>query len=268
MRIVPIVLASVVIAGCAQPEITYGLGPHALAHPEALLFSGLFPDVLVEVDYVAGYRPSAYALEGIEADLRALAGKSRVQFLPLEEIPPQGEFVSAARLDDIAASTATAVVPGTFANGSRAFLHIIYLEGEYEKPAMGLYAYTTGAIFLFTRTLDTTGAGYVSAENTGLGLDREKRERFILRHELGHAFGLVGCRIPMVRPHNEARDPCHSSNGESIMAVHRTPSPTGNPSEFVARGVDNYRADFDADDRADLRSFQASAPVTVWPSWR
>jgi hypothetical protein len=80
---------------------------------------------------------------------------------------------------------------------------------------------------------------------------RAEMDRHVLLHELGHAFGLVGQRIPMVRPHVDAEHPGHSSNPRSIM--HHQP-----PMTLEGFVYGDRPRDFDADDRADLAAFRAS----------
>lgn len=80
-----------------------------------------------------------------------------------------------------------------------------------------------------------------------------KDERpFLAIHELGHAFGLVGCGAPVTRERRAADSPCHSANQESVMSVYRDKWDVF----YREYGIEPHVTHFDPDDIADVRALQ------------
>ncbi|HEX9815669.1 MAG TPA: hypothetical protein VGB18_01700, partial [Candidatus Thermoplasmatota archaeon] len=127
--------------------------------------------------------------------------------------------------------------------GGRVVLTVLYVDGNSEGDTsngkvLGVF-FQKGGIALFPDAINGGGL---------FGFGASDIERAVLVHEFGHAVGLVNLGIPMQRDHEDDEHEKHSSNSQSVMywAVENTlglASLTG--------GIPN---DFDADDRADLKT--------------
>ncbi|HUR26518.1 MAG TPA: hypothetical protein VM327_10945 [Candidatus Thermoplasmatota archaeon] len=251
-----LVLGCLFGSGCIS-VVGQAAGPAAPALHEALLWDDLYPTLVVEVGAVPGRAPDPSALVAFGLAIVELTGRAEpdVRLLEPVAIPAQGGGYGPADLARIHHATARVVDPDVHAVGSTATVHVLFLDGamragESDRLTLGSTLWGEGLIAVFPDA-------YASATRLA-GPDRTvparaEMDRHVLLHELGHAFGLVGQRIPMVRPHVDAEHPGHSSNPVSIMH-HRPP--------MTLDGVvyaDQPR-DFDADDRADLAAFRATAP--------
>jgi hypothetical protein len=248
-------LLTILLSGCASkpPEPAV----HWYSEMEAMLWSDIFTSVTVEVDYVEPYKPSAYALGALEEKLSSLAQKRSVKILPPTPIPPQGQFVSANHLAGIHHKFGNVTKPNWFHNGTTALLHVVYLEGAYETPVMGIHR--AGFIALFPRDYDEV-RGVNWPKPPPQVSERQKLERMVLTHELGHAFGLVNCGIPMVRPHQTKPGDCHSDQPASVMSNYDNIDPQTDRAAWLNKTVEGQKFEFDAYDVEDVRAFQAKAP--------
>ena len=248
--------ACLVGSGC----ISVSGSPQATSEPslhEALLWSTLFPTVVVEVGAVEGREPDPAALVALGRALVDLTGRpaSEIRVLEPEPIPAQGGGYKPSDLARIHHATARVVDPTRVAVGATATLHVLFLDGsaaasEDGRLTLGTTISGEGLLVVFPDQY-AKATRLTSSDRTVPA--RAEMDRHVLLHELGHAFGLVGKRIPMVQPHDDAANPGHSSNPRSIMH-HRPPMTL----EGLVYG-DGVR-DFDADDRADLAAFRALAP--------
>jgi hypothetical protein len=224
---------------------------------EALLWSSLFPTVVVEVSAVAGREPDPGALVALGLALVDLTGRpaAGVRVLEPEPIPAQGGGYKPSDLARIHRETARVIDPGRVAVGTTATLHVLFLDGsaqptENGRMTLGSTISSEGLLVIFPDQY-AQATRLTASDRTASA--RAEMDRHVLLHELGHAFGLVGKRIPMVQPHADPEHPGHSSNPRSIMH-HRPPMTL----EGLVYG-DGVR-DFDANDRADLAAFRALAP--------
>jgi hypothetical protein len=224
---------------------------------EALLWSGTYPSVVVEVGAVSGREPDHGALVALGLALVELTGRAPadVRVLEPQPVPAQGGGYKPSDLARIHSATARVVDPDLHAVGSTATLHVLFLDGrmqasEEKRMTVGTTLSGEGLIAVFPDEY----ANAVRLTSTGQAVPaRAEMDRHVLLHELGHAFGLVGQRIPMVHPHGDGEHVGHSANPQSIMH-HRPPMTL----EGLVYG-DRPR-DFDADDRADLAAFRAQQP--------
>ena len=172
-----------------------------------------YPALLVEVDYVQGFGPSAAALARFQEVLARRLSKPRgVDVLVDEEIPAcLGR--STWQIGDILAieerfrSNRT----GDERNRERAVLWIVYLDGSSESDrgrtrTLGL-AFDGAGVAIFHENL----------ERATVRLTRDVVETIVLLHEGGHLFGLVNNGLPMAFGHEDALHPRHDANSGCVM---------------------------------------------------
>lgn len=245
--LVVLALLLTVLTGCTTPS-----GPPAeTTLPAAMLLAEPYPFLVVELDHAPGLEPGPGALAAFEDALETLTSKERV-VLQLHEderlaggVEDRRDLVRLHRATaDIAPTT-----PGVHGRGDVAVLHVMYVAGRLDD-AVATAISAEGTIALFPEAFE--------------GVDRlvdGKRlsaapliEEHALLHELGHAFGLVGHGIPMVR--DRPTEKRHSTNPDSVM-FH---------SIQIREGLLHVQPSlhFDDDDLRDLHAFRGvPAPPAV-----
>lgn len=257
MRTWMLLMVAVLVAGCARAPLVVSYD--VLSHPEALLFSQRFPNIIVEVDHVRQFPPSEAALLLLADDLKKYAGKKQIRFIGPDPFDFDGQYVSRKTLDDIHNRTATVAKPFRYGEGDTAFLHVVYLSADYETPYMGLYQSSTG-ITLWPKYFDVTFTPSRDVRDSGHGYHREAVEKVALRHELGHAFGLVNCGIDMVHAREDAANPCHSQNPKSIMGGYTKPEFFEDPMQYVRWFPNGEPVTFDEWDLEDIAAWKTKDP--------
>lgn len=213
---------------------------------------------MVEIDYVEPHKPSDLAVEALRSTIKAVTEKRTVSFLSLSIIPAQSGSYGLSDLERIHNETFESGESGRFGNGTRAELHVLYLNGEdANRSSMGVLL-TSGAIILFPETFEKN-PGPVSVGAVGkAGGFSPKWERHVLIHEFGHAVGLVDCGVPSLKPHSDPTSKCHSSNPKSVMAVHG-PRPSADPEAYARSLTEDPAWQFDEDDLADLAAYRKAS---------
>jgi hypothetical protein len=247
-------LFALVAPGClSADEPTTRPRPAFHAPVAEILLDDPYPDLVVELDYVEPYRPSALATDELRRVLVAHTAKHNVTILEPQPIPSQRGSYTSQGLDAIQEEFADVVEEP----GGAARLYIVYLNGRMREEDLWGIQFDPGAIALFPMYYDMQGIGPLLVQNSGLGLNKERLERAILVHETGHVMGLVGCAIPMVRPHEDPKSACHSSNRDSVMWFAIDGAAGGDVDDQLAG---RFTFEFDADDAADIRAFIDAHP--------
>lgn len=247
-------LSAILVTGCSNPPMTIPPAPLAF-HAEALLVPWRFPNLTVEVDVVEGYTRSELAWAGFASTIEAYTGRKTVN-LVTETISREDGRYTMDELKEIDGRTFDRFDPGLFGANGTAYIHVLYLNGATERrDGAGFYLVGEGAIVLFPDLYNCL-EGPVSACNLP-SQESPRYERQILIHELGHAFGLVNCGIPMVHPREDPANPCHSSTPGSLMGPdHDAPRPTRNPGGYPTYVRDGPMWHFDEHDEEDIQAYK------------
>ncbi|GJM44547.1 MAG: hypothetical protein DHS20C21_13890 [Gemmatimonadota bacterium] len=211
------------------------------------LSDALFEELIVEIDYVSGFAPSASALETLEDTLVELCRKPvGISVIVDDGIAPEPGAVRgtadivALELQhrDFYRDPATKV----------AVLYCIYLDGRSDRDegnlrVLGL-AYRGSSCAMFLESIE--------ASEPGLPLFAEIEDTVLL-HEAGHLLGLVNNGTPMVAAHEDTEHPAHDSSADCIM---HWLIETQNVVDVLLTG----KPDFDAECRADMIANGGRAP--------
>ncbi|HWG91246.1 MAG TPA: hypothetical protein VNZ52_10410 [Candidatus Thermoplasmatota archaeon] len=258
--VAPLLGVFIILSGCLS-EGTVDRQPRIPSTFEtlqtALLLTDRFPNVTVEIDYVEGKAPGRESLENIRRALLEVAQKERVTLLEpaviRDVVPDRARQWTVDEVHDLDRRTRDfPVAPGTYGLEGTAYLHVLYLDGEGSvdgRPAAGLEG--DGWLALWPDTFNHTEDDVVPPHQ--IYPYPELRETKVLLHELGHAFGLVNCGIPMVTPREDPDSRCHSTSEESVMYVH-TDWMDSRLGRFTGKLA--YPTWFDDDDLEDIRAFQ------------
>lgn len=257
-------LLTVSSSGCFG-EPTYGQEGWGISYPGAILLDDAFNQLVVEFTYTGDRAPSALALSAFEKTLREQTMKDSITLLAPRRIDPvhpadrsHGEV---RRIHDQVRQ---------FGNGDwpwddrTFFVHVLYLNGNITEGAAGAY-HGAGRITIMTDHIFTQVASVGTREpRTSF---EELGERRMLVHELGHAFGLVNCEIPMVRFHESVPHTCHSDQTRSVLNGTSWTPPGDDPHRSVKDTLEvNWHFDeYDLEDVASFkrtgRTFTGKAPV-------
>ncbi len=249
-----LLLSTVLMAGCWDDSGTYGSN-RWWSPAAAILLDDALTDIVVEVDYSGDYKPSPLTLSALQYSLETYTAKQRVTILEPTPIPP---FAGVHSHDDVQSfhrqtrDFATQEQPW---DGRTFHMHILYLNGNMEKPTLGYYV-KNGEITILSDLL-TSAIGPMTGELPGR-IREDQVERKTLIHELGHAFGLVNLEVPMVRDHEDPNNRGHSSNPRSVMSYWNWTTPQEDPRRSAEETID-VPWQFDEYDQEDLTAFRASA---------
>lgn len=232
---------------------------------EALLTRTPFPRLVVEIDYVEGYAPSASAVNTLMQTLENVSDKDEIVLLDFQQMPASDPFFagepvwtsdSVFPLREKYASAAPASRT-QFGIGVNATLHILYVNGRTASDSgaesYGLQA-DNALVVVASRIRDGS-----PTENGDIppvpNLAADRVERAVLVHMLGHALGLVNNGAPMTKA-RASEDGHHSTNPRSVMSL-------GIRDTYAAldpfTGEDSTPYQFDEDDLADLAAVHARA---------
>lgn len=258
MRILVLVVASMLLAGCTKPLSELKERENQSTGPgQAALEIIRAARVVVELDLVAGSEPNADALKDFEAEVEAVLGRP-VDVVKTAEVSGRG-VTHAYTLREI--NDLELRYRDRYTSGDTAVVYMLWLDGRFENEGTLGVAYHGTSIAMFKGTIrdNSKSDAQVLPTPGTLVLPREHFvERAVAVHEFGHVLGLVNNGIEMVRPHEMTTDPvpetdydegeAHSSNNESVMfwAVE-----TAEVTNLFTNGED-IPWHFDSDDRADV----------------
>ena len=181
-----------------------------------LLQGSPYPNLVVEVDYTPGDRPTATALNILQARLATYTAKESIR-LVFEVIAVNGTLFSALDLLDLERAHRDEATGGdTFT------LYILSISGELsngEGTSLGV-AYTASSLAIFQDVI---------------GPSNSEIESSVLVHEVGHLMGLVNLVYNSThRPrYEDVTHRFHSSNSSDVMfwAIESAPF-TQPPNDF------------------------------------
>lgn len=252
-----VVILAVGLAGCTSAEV---VGPDppggSLTLQGALLLATPYPSLIIEFDYVSGREPRPDAVQEMIHAIRALTPKEDVQVVGPDVIEGMhgdpGRSWNLEQLWAIAATVrSTKLDAAGLGSGASVFLHVLYLDGEYRDERGSARGIQSGNLLgVWTDTLQP--ANLIGEEGPSFPSEAASETRLLL-HELGHAFGLVNCGIPMTAAREHPSSRCHSTNDESVMSAY---------TDMLDMALHNDHVQtlpswFDEDDVNDIRAFQA-----------
>lgn len=218
----------------------------------ACLRSSGFDSMVVEIDYSTGYSPDSSTISTLKARLQQVCDKPGGIEIELSQtdFDHQGSWSA----DDIR-EKGRETREGVPQDGDSLRWHLLFPSGSYEKDGVLGVAVdaSTAAVFLD----DVRDAEPVLQRPSA-----EQIEEAVTIHEVGHLLGLVNLVYQSPRPHEDANNPGHSNNEDSVM-YHAVES--GDIGSFLSNDVPD---EFDSDDLADLEelaSGELAARDQLWP---
>lgn len=237
---------ALLLAGCV-------LAPREPARPyhEQVIAGAPFTDLVIEIDHAPGREPSVAAREHLVDQLRAVTAKTLVRVEVQETLDDDADkrWTSAELVALEAQTRSTAHAEPV------AVLHVLYPAGTHATSAnaTGITISDTVNVATVTVFLDRIAEFETGVLPTPLPYPDDaivEIEKATLLHEVGHAMGLVNAGLPMVRPHEDAANPGHSTNNRSVMWA-SVDQEAGIRQALFEDG--SLPFSFDEDDRADIR---------------
>lgn len=168
-----------------------------------LLSNANFDELVIQIAYVEGFRPSEIALADLREFLllRTFKEVVRFEFLPLPS--PDKETLTPQEIADLEDENRT-----FYNNGRTLALYIYFADAPSSSDDPKANIFTLGAVYRNTSMVMHGSAIRQLAYSSG-GFTRAEVEAATLTHEFGHLFGLVNLGTPEITPHEDTRTANH-----------------------------------------------------------
>lgn len=165
-----------------------------------------FDHLVIEIQYMDGYRPADEALSNFEQFLEERLNKSSVTILSPAEIPSGGqESYSASDVRELEREHRQ-----EFSEEGTLAAYFIVLDGEFSQSnVLGIAHYNT-SMALFGKPIQNTSDGLGQASRSVI-------EETVMKHEAGHIFGLVNNGIEMQEHHQDEENGAHCDEESCLM---------------------------------------------------
>ena len=185
-------------------------GPGSSA--SAFLTADTFSRLLVEVQYMSGYRPTDSALDQLKVFLQEHLDKTEIIVLEPVEIP-------SGNRDRYSANDIRQIENGHrehFSEGNTLASYNLFVDAEHTTDnVLGIAYYNTSNAYFGKRIHDVSGTPPLSPS-------RGSVEATVLRHEYGHLMGLVNNGTDMHEDHQENGPHCSEESCVMYFAMNRS----------------------------------------------
>jgi hypothetical protein len=201
--------------GVTDPNDPDPPGPGEYDHARApgasaadLLTADVFDRVVVQVQYVQGYEPSAAGLQHLEDFLEARLNKPAGITIQVDaplQISGQATY-TAAEVRALEADHRT-----VFTEGTTLAMYALFLDGEFADAANVLgVAYNNTSLAIFEETIQAHSGGVAQPSVATV-------EGTVAQHEAGHLMGLVNNGSAMQTEHQDEENDRHCDDPNCLM---------------------------------------------------
>jgi hypothetical protein len=173
-----------------------------------LLTADVFDRVIVQVQYVQGYEPSAAGLQHLEDFLEARLNKPAGITIQIDApLPIAGQATySAAEVRALEADHRT-----VFTEGTTLAMYALFLDGEFAgSPNVLGVAYNNTSLAIFEETIQAHSGGALEPSVATV-------EGTVAQHEAGHLLGLVNNGSAMQTEHQDEPNGHHCDDPNCLM---------------------------------------------------
>lgn len=196
-----------------------------------------FDELIIEVQYMPGYRPESDALQELQSFLEQRLNKSSITILEPEEIESGNQnSYSASDVRSIEREHRS-----LFSDENRLAAYILILDGEFDQGNVLGIAHFNTSMALFGEVVDSVSGGIGQPS-------RRVVEATILNHEAGHLLGLVNNGTEMQEPHQDEENGAHCDVDSCLMYF------AVNTSDFIANVFGGSMPELDDLCIADLQA--------------
>ncbi|MFB6257228.1 MAG: membrane metalloprotease [Flavobacteriales bacterium] len=180
------------------------------ASADAFLQEEPYPELVIHILYMDGYKPTGRAADSLNAFLRRYLNKPQGISIEYENVLSPGK--SSYGIDDIDPIIEDERINDYSSSPIRAYLLIV--DGKYEgnsgsTETLGI-AYAAHRMALFGESVHEFSDGLSEP-------DRWKMEASVMAHEFGHILGLVANGTPMVKDHQDSGHGKHCNDEDCLM---------------------------------------------------
>jgi len=171
-----------------------------------LLRDDTFDELVLEVDYMEGFRPTDRSLDSLKSFLERRLNKTAITILEPTEIPASGQdSYTAAEIRDLEREHRD-----SFSREGVLSTYFIVADGEFtQATVLGIAHFNTSMAFFGKTINDASGGINQPTRNT--------IETIVMRHEFGHIMGLVNNGIDMQQNHQDTENGSHCTVEGCLM---------------------------------------------------
>jgi hypothetical protein len=199
---------SLVFFSCRKTEVTpsHNYDNQQLGNSaNDLLGDTRFTTVVVQVQYMTGYKLEQDAIDHVTAFLSMLCKKPGGITITQTQIGATGDTLDPTKVAMLEKQHRTA-----YTSGTTIALYILVTDGvDTSKNTLG-FAYRNTSLCLFGKTIANNSGGFGKPTRIAL-------ESNVLAHEIGHILGLINVGSPMVVNHEDPDHSKHCNNPLCIM---------------------------------------------------
>ncbi|WP_318311851.1 hypothetical protein [Flagellimonas crocea] len=215
-----------------------------------LLSNDNFDKLLIEIDYVTGFAPTAEAITNFEEFLRARTFKENIEFKYTALSSPNEESLTLDEVVELEKENRD-----EFNSGSTLAIHIYFADAPSEGDEQSEGLVTLGAVYrntsmvIYESTVKQMG-------NNSTAVTVAEVETATLLHEFGHLFGLVNLATESVNDHEDAEADNHCNVEGCLMRAELQfgASLLKQMQKNAAKGLASI-PDFDAECILDLQKY-------------
>lgn len=162
-----------------------------------LLSNDVYDKLLIEIDYVTGFAPTAEAIANFEEFLRHHSFKEDIEFIYTALSSPNEQSLNLDEVVELERENRD-----EYNSGSTITVHIYFADAPAETDDEENNLVTLGAVYRNT-SMVIYESTIQEIANSSTAVSTEDVETATLIHEFGHLFGLVNLSTQSVNDHEE-----------------------------------------------------------------
>ena len=176
--------------------------------PRDMLSADKYDKLIVEIDYVTGFQPTAGTLDNLKTFLEQRLNKpGGITFVQTAIASPGKSSYSFSDIKAIENSNRSEATSGSTVTAWFVFLDGDYAENSGSSKVLGI-AYGTSSMAIFEKSIHEYSGGLGEPSQTVL-------ETTVINHEFGHTLGLVNNGTGMATAHQA--NGAHCNNKDCLM---------------------------------------------------
>lgn len=197
---------TVTISGCRKDHFVH----NDKVSPNNFLSNTKYDKLIVEIQYVKGFPPTAAAIHNLLGFLQEHVNKSSgISIVQSEIASPGKSFYTLSDIENIERANRTQNTARKTLTAYLFFADNDYVANNGNSKVLGI-AYGNSSMVIFEKTIRDFSGGIMQPPVATL-------ETTVMDHEFGHLFGLVNNGTPMQVPHQDAPYGMHCNNKDCLM---------------------------------------------------
>lgn len=174
--------------------------------PKDFLSETNYTKLIVEIDYMSGYEPTAASIQSVVAFLQSRINKPMGIEVVKNVIAAGGRsFYSLKDIIELERSHR-----GQLTQGNVLTVYVLFLDNNYGDPKVLGVNYFPSSIAIFERTIRDHSGGLTKPSTQLL-------ETTVIEHEFGHVLGLTNNGTGMQSAHQDSAHGAHCNNTDCLM---------------------------------------------------